>query len=124
MYLIGASPAVCASFVQGNPSHSLQPIGDHQDSYYLPFSTSLRMGDLGYTSQAQSGINVCYNDLDEYISALRNAILTTHQPYSAFSQWTMESVLSLMTLSFKLKMSITALSAPSELRSGRPLWLP
>ena len=85
MYLIGASPAVCASFVQGNPSHSLQPIGDHQDSYYLPFSTSLRMGDLGYTSQAQSGINVCYNDLDEYISALRNAILTTHQPYSAFS---------------------------------------
>ena len=85
MYLIGASPAVCASFVQGNPSHPLQPIGDHQDSYYLPFSTSLRMGDLGYTSQAQSGINVCYNDLDEYISALRNAILTTHQPYSAFS---------------------------------------
>ena len=85
MYLIGASPAVCASFVQGNPSHPLQPIGNHQDSYFLPFSTSLRMGDLGYTSKAQSGIEVCYNELDEYISALRSAILTTHQPYSTFS---------------------------------------
>ena len=85
MYLIGASPAVCASFVQGNPSHPLQPLGDRQDTYYLPFSTSLRMGDLGYTSQAQSGIEVCYNDLDEYISALRSAIMTTHQAYSAYS---------------------------------------
>tara|TARA_B100000214_G_scaffold12029_1_gene8631 strand:- start:3 stop:1586 length:1584 start_codon:yes stop_codon:yes gene_type:complete len=85
MYLIGASPAVCASFVEGNPSHPLQPLGDQQDTYYLPFSTSLRMGDLGYTSQAQSGIEVCYNDLDEYISALRSAILTTHQAYSAYS---------------------------------------
>ena len=85
MYLIGASPAVCASFLQGTPSHPLQPIGNHQDSYFLPFSTSLRMGDLGYTSKAQSGIEVCYNELDEYISALRSAILTTHQPYSAFN---------------------------------------
>ena len=85
MYLIGASPAVFASFVQGNPSHPLRPLGDQQDTYYLPFSTSLRMGDLGYTSQAQSGIDVCYNVLDEYTSALRSAILTTHQPYSALN---------------------------------------
>ena len=42
------------------------------------------MGDLGYTSQAQSELEVCYNDLDQYISTLRSAILRTHPPYAAF----------------------------------------
>ena len=84
LYLLGCSPAVCASFVQGNRSHPLRPMGDDHHSYYLPFATSLRMGDLGYTSQAQAELEVCYNDLDQYISTLRSAILQTHPPYAAF----------------------------------------
>ena len=45
LYLLGASPTVCASFVQGNRSHPLLPMGDDHHSYYLPHATSLRMGD-------------------------------------------------------------------------------
>ena len=85
LYLLGASPTVCASFVQGNRNHPLKPMGDDHHSYYLPHATSLRMGDIGYTSNAQAGLNVCYNDLDQYISTLRNAILTPHEAYQWFT---------------------------------------
>ena len=85
LYLLGASPTVCASFVQGNRNHHLKPMGDDHHSYYLPYATSLRMGDLGYTSNAQADLNVCYNDLGQYISTLRNAILTPHQAYQDFT---------------------------------------
>jgi glutamate--cysteine ligase len=84
MYLLGASPAVCASFLQGNKNHPLEPMGDDHHSYYLPFATTLRMGDLGYTSNAQAGMDVCYNDLHQYISTLRDAILTPHPEYAGF----------------------------------------
>lgn len=86
LYLLGASPTVCASFVQGNRSHPLLPMGDDHHSYYLPHATSLRMGDLGYTSNAQAGMDVCYNDLNQYISTLRSAILTPHPPYQSFKE--------------------------------------
>ena len=89
LYLLGASPTVCASFLQGNRSHPLQAMGDDHHSYYLPFATSLRMGDLGYTSNAQAGMEVCYNDIDQYIATLRDAILTPHPPYRDFQ--TMEN---------------------------------
>ena len=84
LYLLGASPAVCASFVQGNKNHPLKPLGDDHHSFYLPHATSLRMGDLGYTSNAQAGMAVCYNDIEQYIRTLREAILTPHKPYANF----------------------------------------
>lgn len=84
VYLLGASPAVCASFLQGNRDHALQPLGDEAHTYHLPYATSLRMGDLGYTSNAQASIEVCYNSLDQYVAALRNAILTPHDAYRDF----------------------------------------
>ena len=84
LYLLGASPAVCASFIQGNKNHPLKPMGDEHHSFYLPHATSLRMGDLGYTSNAQAGMAVCYNDIEQYICKLREAILTPHPPYANF----------------------------------------
>ena len=84
LYLLGASPAVCASFIQGNKRHPLKPMGDDHHSFYLPHATSLRMGDLGYTSNAQAGMAVCYNDIEQYIRTLREAILTPHPPYANF----------------------------------------
>jgi glutamate--cysteine ligase len=42
------------------------------------------MGDLGYTSNAQSGLNVCYNNLDNYLATLSNAIITPHPDYAQF----------------------------------------
>tara|TARA_R110000751_G_scaffold137179_2_gene240541 strand:+ start:4895 stop:6472 length:1578 start_codon:yes stop_codon:yes gene_type:complete len=79
MYLFGASPAVCASFLQGR-DHRLQPLGDK--SLYLPYATSLRMSDLGYNNNAQSDLNVCHNSLDAYIASMLDAISLPYEPYS------------------------------------------
>lgn len=82
LYLLGAAPAVCKSFVRGR-EHQLQPVGDDSHSLYTPYATSLRMGDLGYQSQAQSSLVVCYNDLDQYVRTLRSAL---EQPYPAYDE--------------------------------------
>ena len=80
LYLLGAAPAVCKSFVRGR-EHQLQPVGDDSHSLYTPYATSLRMGDLGYQSEAQSSLIVCYNDLDQYVRTLRSALEQPYPPY-------------------------------------------
>ena len=84
IYLFGASPAVCASFMRGRREHPLQPFDDEGSSLYLPHATSLRMGGLGYNSDAQSSLHVCYNRLDTYLSTLARAILEPHPAYAAY----------------------------------------
>ncbi|EED34983.1 glutamate--cysteine ligase [Luminiphilus syltensis NOR5-1B] len=85
IYLLGASPAVCASFLAGKKDHHLIPVGGQSNSFYLPQATALRMGGLGYNSDAQRGLQVCYNSLKTYISTLREAILTPHPAYEQYT---------------------------------------
>lgn len=80
IYLFGASPALCASFV-GDRAHNLQPLANDRDTLHLPFATSLRMGDLGYQSKAQEQLYVCYNSLESYVQTLGCAIATPYAPY-------------------------------------------
>jgi len=80
LYLFGASPAVCASFVAGR-AHELQPLSE--DTLYLPFATSLRMGRLGYQSDAQSSLAVSYNNLDSYAASLHEALTRPYPAYEA-----------------------------------------
>ena len=80
LYLFGASPALCSCFVQGR-EHSLQPLGDDGHSLYLPHATSLRMGRLGYQSDAQATLAVSYNSLKGYADSLHAALT---QPYPAY----------------------------------------
>ncbi|MEX8195080.1 glutamate--cysteine ligase [Comamonas guangdongensis] len=82
LYLYGASPALCPCFVEGR-DHRLQPLGDGKDALYLPHATSLRMGRLGYQSDAQSSICVSYNGLDGYADSLHDALT---RPYPAYEQ--------------------------------------
>ncbi len=82
LYLLGAAPAVCKSFVRGR-DHQLQPVGDDSHSLYTPYATSLRMGDLGYQSNAQSSLTVCYNDLEQYVRTLSSAL---KRPYPAYDK--------------------------------------
>jgi glutamate--cysteine ligase len=49
LYLFGASPAVCGSFVEDR-LHGLEAL--KPGVMYLPYATSLRMGPLGYQSDA------------------------------------------------------------------------
>ena len=83
IYLFGAAPAVCSSFLRDGDYHGLEPFDERARSLHAPYGTSLRMGDLGYQSDAQKNLNVCYNTLDTYISTLRDAILRPHPDYVA-----------------------------------------
>lgn len=78
VYLFGASPAVCTSFLQGR-RHKLEPLG--KDTLISRFGTSLRMSDLGYHNDAQSGLNISYNSLGEYVRSLQHAIRTPYSEY-------------------------------------------
>jgi glutamate--cysteine ligase len=80
LYLFGASPVVCTSFVAGS-DHRLQPL--NASTMYLPHATSLRMGPLGYQSDAQSNLGVSYNCLRSYADSLREALTTPYPPYEA-----------------------------------------
>ncbi len=82
LYLFGASPALCKSFVRNNPNHGLESFDD--GSLYMPYGTSLRMGDLGYTSKAQSGLTINYNSLADYTDGLSKAIKTPYAAYAAY----------------------------------------
>jgi len=80
LYLLGASPAVCGSFVAGR-DHELQPIGS--GSMHMPFGTSLRMGRLGYQSDAQASLAVSYNGLEGYAASLHDALTRPYPAYEA-----------------------------------------
>ena len=80
LYLFGASPAACSSFV-AERNHELTELvpGTH----YAPHATSLRMGRLGYQSDAQASLCVSYNDLEHYTASLYEALT---QPYPDYEK--------------------------------------
>jgi len=80
LYLFGASPAVCSSFVAGR-AHELEKLSSH--THYLPYATSLRMGRLGSQSDAQSSLAVSYNSLPSYAASLQEAMTRPYPPYEA-----------------------------------------
>jgi glutamate--cysteine ligase len=80
LYLFGASPAVCASFVAGR-DHELEVLAP--GTLYRPHATSLRMGRLGYQSDAQSALAVSFNSLASYGASLQDALTRPYPPYEA-----------------------------------------
>ncbi|HWV90111.1 MAG TPA: glutamate--cysteine ligase, partial [Burkholderiales bacterium] len=73
-----ASPAVCTTFVEGR-NHQLQELAP--GTMYLPHATSLRMGRLGYQSDAQASLTVSYNNLKSYSASLQEALTKPYAPY-------------------------------------------
>jgi len=78
LYLFGASPAVCSNFVAGR-QHTLESLAG--GTMYMPYGTSLRMGRLGYQSEAQASLAVSYNGLEGYAASLHEALT---RPYPAY----------------------------------------
>ena len=79
-YLFGSSPAVCKSFLQGEPTM----LADYNDTtLFEPYATSLRMGDIGYTNNQEdmAGIKANYSSIDDYVKSLQCAIAT---PFAAY----------------------------------------
>jgi glutamate--cysteine ligase len=80
LYLFGASPAVCSTFVAGR-QHELQQL--NSGTMYMPHGTSLRMGRLGYQSDAQASLAVSYNSLEGYGASLQDALTRPYPAYEA-----------------------------------------
>ena len=82
-YLFGASPAVCKSFVLDG-STTLDEFD--KSTYYEPYATSLRMGDIGYQNnkENETGIKACYKSVDTYVDSLSCAISTPYEGYEQF----------------------------------------
>jgi glutamate--cysteine ligase len=81
MYLFGASPALNKRFVEGK-AHTLETFDD--DTFFLPYATSLRMSDLGYTNNpAQAALLPNYDGVDAYIDVLARAVSQPYAPYEA-----------------------------------------
>jgi glutamate--cysteine ligase len=59
----------------------LQPLSG--DTLYLPYATSLRMGRLGYQSDAQGALAVSYNNLKSYSASLQEALTRPYPAYEA-----------------------------------------
>jgi glutamate--cysteine ligase len=79
--LFGASPALCSTFVEGR-QHELQPLGSG-GTLHMPHGTSLRMGRLGYQSDAQATLDVSYNGLEGYAASLHDALTRPWPAYEA-----------------------------------------
>lgn len=79
-YLFGASPAVCKSFLGGAQTELAE---FDANTYYGPYATSLRMGDIGYQNNRENehGIKASYDSLASYIESLRHAIETPCPDY-------------------------------------------
>ncbi len=79
-YLFGASPAICKSFLSGQ-ANKLEKYDSN--TFYLPYATTLRMGDIGYTNKKENetGVQACYDSLTSYINCLTKAIETPCPEY-------------------------------------------
>ena len=81
-YLFGASPAICGSFIKDKPTDlPFEKMG--RGTLYLPYATSLRMSDLGYTNKEQEKLSISYNSLNEYLRGVKEAI---KMPSANFAQ--------------------------------------
>ncbi len=78
IYLFGASPAVCGSFISTS-DHGLEALD--QETFYLPYATSLRMGPLGYQSSAQAKHYFSFNSMPAYTESMLAALLEPYPPY-------------------------------------------
>lgn len=81
LYLFGASPAVCKSFVADAPT-KLKPLDIV--TLHEPFGTSLRMGDIGYRNKKDENASARadYSNVDKYVQSLRAAISKPQADYA------------------------------------------
>ena len=77
-YLFGASPVLDSSFF-GDRTPKLEQYG--KNTWGLPYATSLRMSDLGYTNSAQQDLHIGYDSLKDYIATLSNAVQKSYPAY-------------------------------------------
>jgi len=80
LYLFGTSPALCKSFL---PEGRAELRELDESTWYGHYATSLRMSGLGYQNNAQAGLLVSANSLQQYVADLNQAIVTPSETFEA-----------------------------------------
>ncbi|MFP6584427.1 MAG: glutamate--cysteine ligase [Candidatus Hydrogenedentota bacterium] len=81
-YLFGASPAFDSSYAVS----SSERLKAHKSStLYGEFATSLRLSEIGYTSEVQDRLPMSYNSLEEFSRDLTTALTTCNPDYLSFA---------------------------------------
>jgi len=94
LILFGSSPAVCGSFLGDHPHHlNAWETG----TLIAPYGTSLRMGRLGYQSEAQASLAVSFNSLAGYATSLHRSLTEPYPPYEAIGVFDGENYRQLAT---------------------------
>ena len=78
LYLFGASPILTKDFLTKG-SEPLQKLTNQ--TYYLPYATSLRMSDFGYQNLLRINLKVSSDSLDNYVSDLNMATSTISESF-------------------------------------------
>jgi glutamate--cysteine ligase len=78
LYLFGSSPVVPKTFITDRKNF-LQEL--NKEDLFLEHATCLRMSELGYMSKAQDNLYIAYNNIDEYLKDLKNALTKEHKRY-------------------------------------------
>ncbi|AGF48088.1 glutamate--cysteine ligase [Candidatus Kinetoplastibacterium oncopeltii TCC290E] len=74
VYLFGSTPAISVDLIKNNINiDDLAKIDSK--TVYLPYATSLRVSKLGYYSKVQSKLDISYNNLEEFLTGLYEAIM-------------------------------------------------
>jgi glutamate--cysteine ligase len=81
LYLFGSSPALCKSFFASREHLAAEFAEFDSRTLYRPYATSLRMSDIGYRNANQAALDISFNNLDEYIASLSEAIGTRYPEY-------------------------------------------
>ncbi len=85
LYLFGASPAICQSFVETKPEKLSR---FDNKTYFHPHATSLRMSDIGYTNNnTHRNIKISYDSIEAYIRTLGAVINTPHPAYDGIGKY-------------------------------------
>lgn len=77
LYLYGASPASCRSFL-GAADTDLE---EFDSTLFGTYATTLRMSDVGYKNKVQSRLEISVNSLEEYVAGLSAATSTPFPDY-------------------------------------------
>ncbi|QCI17797.1 glutamate--cysteine ligase [Buchnera aphidicola (Acyrthosiphon lactucae)] len=80
-YLFGSSPAISSCFLK-NTKKKYKFKKNKENIFYLPWSTSLRLSDLGYTNTKILDLNIMFNDFHQYTESLKNALETPSRQFT------------------------------------------
>jgi len=79
-YLFGASPAMPASFLKNTKiKYNFQK--NQEKILYLPWATSLRLSNIGYTTTDILDLNIMFNDFHEYLKSFKHALETPSKKF-------------------------------------------